>query len=893
MQPLVKARLSQFSRWLRPLSSLAWLVPVLVSAQAQAQQPQPQFPFGPAPTGPQPGAQPPGQPFGPPAGGQPGQVQPGQPGGAQPGGAQPGGAQPGQFGPNPWAPGGGQPGQFGQPGGPGGDPNLGGAGNEVPPAGDQPATPATDEEELWAQRFLSLSEQPNLWGSTGGLRLSTAGSGAQGTFRTSFLIDWFTAGGFLCNKANSTPQGLPVTCSRSDKSDDASHVGAFFALNVTPFSFLEAYATIRTYANSNSEGKPQLLQVLGDTTFGLKAFLPERIGTYFNAGLEAQLFLLNGTGSVGVNGDSTSAAFRGLLTADFRKPKGEGIPIRADVNFGYKIDNSGSLVTGVEAARGKAVGLDSQPISRIERFGLGINRVDFFQIGAGVMAPTKYVQPFVEYSVDIPINSRGYQCHTGRVSRGDVCLGLADFGAADPTTAGGPGYSAIPSRLSLGVRATPFSGSFRGLSGQAMFDIGLSGTSQFIEEVAPTPPWTLYLGVAYAYDTKERPVPVAPPPQIIEKTQTVEKPQTFVRGVVHEAGKNETLVADAIVSIAGPSAQGPVATGPDGRFLTRHMEPGTYSFAIKANGFKPGVCQANVTGVAPAMPQPQPASPQPGQPWTPGQPGPFGPFGPQPGQPGMPNTGGPGGPGGMAQPQPQPQPQAPQGPTYVDIDCPLEALPKLGNIQGSVKDAEGGTAVAGAIVKMTTADGKETTATADGNGNFTFRDLTPGQLSIKVDATGYMVGGTTADVRANDTSRPTIMITKRPKVSLVRLQGNELKIQKQVHFETDSAKILGDSNTLLSEVADTIVRTPSIKKLEIQGHTDNTGTKDRNAVLSQQRADSVRTFLISSGVEAGRLVAKGYGQDRPLAPNITAPNRAKNRRVQFIILEGPGAKAGQ
>jgi outer membrane protein OmpA-like peptidoglycan-associated protein len=888
MQPLVKARLSQVRRWLRPLSSLAWLVPVLVSAQAQAQQPQPQPPFGPAPTAP-------GQPFGPP-----------------PAGAQPGGAQPGQFGPNPWAPGGAQPGgQFGQPGQPGGqfgqpggqfgqpgpgqpgDPNAG-AGGEAPPIGDQPpASPATDEDEVWAQRYLSLAEQPNLWGSTGGLRLSTAGSGAPGTFRTSFLVDWFTAGGFLCNKASSTPQGLPVTCSRSDKSDDASHVGAYFTLNATPFSFLEAYATIRTYANSNSEGKPQLLQVLGDTTFGLKAFLPERFGTYFNAGLEAQLFLLNGTGSVGVNGDSTSAAFRGLLTADFRKPHGEGVPIRADVNFGYKLDNSGALVTAVEKARGAAVGLDSQPISRIERFGLGINRVDFFQIGAGVMAPTKYIQPFVEYTVDIPVNTRGYQCHTGRVSRGDVCLGLADFGAADPTTSGGPGYPAIPSRLSLGVRATPFSGAFRGLAGQAMFDIGLSGTSTFIEEVAPTPPWTLYVGVAYAYDTKEKPVPVAPPPQIIEKTQTVEKPQTFVRGFVHEAGKPEIYVADAIISIAGPSAQGPVATSADGRFLTRNMEPGTYSFAIKASGYKPGVCQANVTAGAPAAPpmQPQPASPQPGQPWNPGQPpGPFNPFGPQPGQPGMPNTGAP---GGMTQPPPQPQPQAPQGPTYVDIDCPLEALPKLGNVQGSVKDAEGGTGVAGAIVKMTGADGKETTATADGNGNFNFKDLAPGQISIKVDASGYMVGGTTADIRPNDTSRPTIMITKRPKVSLVRLQGNELKIQKQVHFETDSAKILGDSNTLLSEVADTIVRTPSIKKLEIQGHTDNTGTKERNATLSQQRADSVRAFLISSGVEASRLVGKGYGQERPLAPNITAPNRAKNRRVQFIILEGPGATKGQ
>ena len=883
MQPLVKARLSQVSRRLRPLASLASLVPLLIAASAEAQQPQP--PFGPAPTATPPNAQPPGQPFNP-GGAQPGQFNPG----AQPGG-QPG--QPGQFGPNPWAPGGqnpgaGQPGQFGAPPG---DTTFGGTGNEVPPAGEQPPPAATtDEDEEWAKRIQSLSEQPNLFGSTGGLRLSTAGSGAAGTFRTSFLIDWFTAGGFLCNKSNSTPAGVPVTCSRTDKSDDASHVGAYFTLNVTPFSFLEAFATIRTYANSNSEGRPQLLQVLGDTTFGLKAFLPERFGTYFNAGLEAQLLLLNGTGSVGVNGDSTSAAFRGLFSADFRKPKGEGLPIRADLNLGYKVDNSGALVASVEKARGEAAGLDGpQPISRIERFGLGINRVDFFQIGLGVMAPTKYVQPFVEYSVDIPINTRNYQCHTSRVSRGDVCLGLANFAAENPKTAGGPGYEAIPSRLSLGVRATPFSGSFRGLSGQAMFDIGLSGTSVFIEEVAPTAPWTLYLGVAYAYDTKEKPVPPAPAPQIIEKTQTVEKPQTFVRALVHEAGKAEAAVADAIVTINGPSAQGPVATGPDGRFVTRHVEPGVYSFAIKANGYKPGVCQANVVagGAAPVVPAPQPASPVPGQPWSPNTPGPFNPFGPNPGQPGGPNT--PGMPG-AAQPAPQPAPQAPQGPTYVDIDCPLEALPKLGTIMGRVIDAEANTPVAAAVVKMTTADGKETTATADGGGNFTFKDLQPGQITIKADATGFMVGGTSADVRPNDTTRPTIMLTKRPKVSLVKLTGNELKISKQVHFETDSAKILGDSNALLSEVADAIVRNPAIKKLEIQGHTDNTGTKDRNQQLSQQRAESVRTFLVAAGVESGRLVAKGYGQDRPLAPNITAPNRAKNRRVQFIILDGPGAK---
>ena len=238
----------------------------------------------------------------------------------------------------------------------------------------------------------------------------------------------------------------------------------------------------------------------------------------------------------------------------------------------------------------------------------------------------------------------------------------------------------------------------------------------------------------------------------------------------------------------------------------------------------------------------------------------------------------------------QPPPQAPQGPTFVDVDCPLEALPKLGQLQGTIKDSESGSGLAGSIVKMTTADGKEATATADGNGNFSFKDLQPGQVSIKVDASGYMAGGTSADVRPNDTTRPTIMVNKRPKVSLVKISGNELKILKQVHFETNSAKILGDSNALLQEVADTIIRTPTIKKLEVQGHTDNTGLKDANLTLSQQRADSVRSFLVSQGVDGSKLLAKGYGQERPIAPNITAANRAKNRRVQFIILEGSAGK---
>jgi outer membrane protein OmpA-like peptidoglycan-associated protein len=229
---------------------------------------------------------------------------------------------------------------------------------------------------------------------------------------------------------------------------------------------------------------------------------------------------------------------------------------------------------------------------------------------------------------------------------------------------------------------------------------------------------------------------------------------------------------------------------------------------------------------------------------------------------------------------------APQGPTYVDIDCPLEALPRTGAILGIIRDAEGGGPIGGAVVKLTNAEGKEETATADGNGNFLFKDLKPGAVMLRGEARDYMSHIQPAEVRASEDARPTLSLTKRPKNPSVKVQGNEIKLTKQIHFETDSAKILGDSNSLMEEIADVLQHSTGIRKVEIQGHTDNTGTREHNQQLSDARAAAVKTWLVGAGVDANRLVSRGYGQDRPLAPNVTAANRARNRRVQFIILEG-------
>ena len=104
-----------------------------------------------------------------------------------------------------------------------------------------------------------------------------------------------------------------------------------------------------------------------------------------------------------------------------------------------------------------------------------------------------------------------------------------------------------------------------------------------------------------------------------------------------------------------------------------------------------------------------------------------------------------------------------------------------------------------------------------------------------------------------------------------------------MHFQHDSAEILPDSMGILEEIADVLKTKPDIKSVEVQGHTDNQGTAAYNLRLSQNRAQAVVDTLIKLGVDPSRLEAKGYGDTKPLVPNSTEANKARNRRVQLIM----------
>lgn len=105
-----------------------------------------------------------------------------------------------------------------------------------------------------------------------------------------------------------------------------------------------------------------------------------------------------------------------------------------------------------------------------------------------------------------------------------------------------------------------------------------------------------------------------------------------------------------------------------------------------------------------------------------------------------------------------------------------------------------------------------------------------------------------------------------------------------INFPSGSAQIPADGTIFLSKAAAAVKMAPSGTVLEIDGYTDNTGDPSSNLALSQQRADAVRTYLIEQGVDPNTLVAKGFGDTKPVASNDTDEGKFRNRRIEFVIL---------
>lgn len=113
--------------------------------------------------------------------------------------------------------------------------------------------------------------------------------------------------------------------------------------------------------------------------------------------------------------------------------------------------------------------------------------------------------------------------------------------------------------------------------------------------------------------------------------------------------------------------------------------------------------------------------------------------------------------------------------------------------------------------------------------------------------------------------------------------ADDVLVLKHLFFETGSARLTANSKYELQNVINAMNNYPNVR-VELAGHTDNTGAADMNQTLSEQRAQAAMQYLLDKGVPASRLTAKGYGQNEPIADNGTEDGRQQNRRTELRIL---------
>jgi OmpA-OmpF porin, OOP family len=132
-------------------------------------------------------------------------------------------------------------------------------------------------------------------------------------------------------------------------------------------------------------------------------------------------------------------------------------------------------------------------------------------------------------------------------------------------------------------------------------------------------------------------------------------------------------------------------------------------------------------------------------------------------------------------------------------------------------------------------------------------------------------------------NHPELMTGEALKVTYSKEMTTEVSSKSyQIQFETGSSIIKPESYNELDEILKSSVVAEGLK-IGVYGHTDNTGNSDANQKLSEERANSVKSYLISKGLLTSRIEAKGFGQTQPIEENSSAGGKAKNRRVQIVL----------
>ncbi|MGB5545615.1 MAG: carboxypeptidase regulatory-like domain-containing protein [Polyangiales bacterium] len=645
-----------------------------------------------------------------------------------------------------------------------------------------PVRAQSDSETEDGGREARVAEVQNSFsGPTGGIRIVDAASGPKGTFRLALNSEFFVIKDYF----------VPT--------DEAQHFAGNLSLSIAATDYLEVFLSAEATSAWDDSNDPMLIQRVADFLLGLKGFYRAR--PWFAVGGDASVAFLGGVGDAKATFRATSFGFRGNLTFDFREHERHEAPMILRINAQYWFDNSAKLTEGIEDQRYAALGgvvprgeETRHLLTAFERYAYGVNRTDFVRVSTGIEAPLKArkvgLHPMLEWRWDIPIDRQGFDCAPSARAQDDGCLG-------------DEGLRAFPMELSAGLRILPPP---KGLAFTVAADIGLTGTRDFVRELAPSAPYNIILGVAYAFDPRPAAAVVPGPVEPV----TASSPTGQLRGRIVDGG-DDSPVSGALVAVVGLDVS-PQLSDAEGQFVTYGLPEGEVVLEVSHPEFETAQCTATVPS---------------------------------------------------------------------DTECWLVPSSLDGRLQVLAVDRAGEPVPE---VPITLRGPEEHRLISDQSGSARVESLQPGTYTAHVDDPGFLIAVAEVDIGERQQATVQIRVVRKPSRPSVVLKNKQIALRRQISFATGSDEILPNSEPLLLEVADVLIRNPDLELVEIQGHTDNRGDYGVNMRLSQLRAESVLRWLIEHGVEPTRLTARGYGPKRPLAPNITQQNRARNRRVQFKIL---------
>ena len=167
--------------------------------------------------------------------------------------------------------------------------------------------------------------------------------------------------------------------------------------------------------------------------------------------------------------------------------------------------------------------------------------------------------------------------------------------------------------------------------------------------------------------------------------------------------------------------------------------------------------------------------------------------------------------------------------------------------------------------------------TNSATGKFLISLQSGGNYGIAVKASGYLFHSENFNIPEGSAYN---LVNKTIELYNIKV-GSKIAL-RNVFFDTGKSDIRPESNSELDRLVQLLKDVPTLK-IELSGHTDNTGSASSNQTLSQSRAEAVVSYLVTKGIAKTRLVAKGYGQDRPVETNDTSDGRQNNRRTEFEI----------